>query len=161
MIDTKYLSEHFQPHEATDSTIALRLGIDNTQVTQEVWAAAQRTATGMEKVRTILGYAIHIDSWIRCKALNDAVGSKDTSQHLKGEAVDFVCPSFGTPLDIARELIKHKDLIRFDQLIMEHTWVHISWCAPTVQPRGQVLSLIKGGHYAPGLTTIDGVPYDS
>jgi len=153
---TLYLSEHFSLTEATRSSTAARLGIDNTQVSPEVLANARLTATRMEKVRLILESPIHIDSWIRCLLLNRALKSKDTSQHLLGLAVDFVSPTFGTPLAICQKLIQYQDLLRFDQLILEHTWVHISFCSPDSKPRGQVLTLLKTGRYAKGLTDIEG-----
>lgn len=157
---TRFLSEHFTFEEATFSQLAERKGIDNTAVSLEVFSATQRTATKMEKVRLILdNTSIHINSWIRCLELNRLLGSKDTSQHLKGEAVDFTAPKFGTPLVICKRLIAKQYMIGFDQLILEHSWVHISFCSPNDIPRGQVLSLLKNGAYAQGLTNMDGVPY--
>lgn len=155
----QYLSEHFTLEEATASSTALRLGIDNTKVSSEVLTAAKTTATKMEKVRIVLAKPIHIDSWIRCLELNRALLSKDTSKHPLGLAVDFIAPEFGSPLDICRTLIKNFDLIRYDQLILEHTWVHISFCSPDSKPRGEVLSLLEGGKYAIGLTDKNGVKY--
>lgn len=163
MIDTvapQFLSEHFTFKEAISSQKADELQIDNSHPSPEVLATAIRTAVNMEKVKVILhSVSIHVDSWIRCPELNEAVGSKPTSQHLKGEAVDFVAQGYGTPLEICRAIITNKDLIRFDQLILEHSWVHISFCAAGITPRGQVLSLINGGHYAQGLTDVTGKAY--
>jgi len=88
----------------------------------------EKTAAHMERVRAALGNkSIHVNSFYRSPAVNAAVGSKSTSQHLLGEAVDFICPAFGTPVEICRKLIELHDLIRFDQLILEHSWVHISF----------------------------------
>lgn len=155
------LSDHFSLNEATASSTAERLGIDNTQVPPEVLVAMQRTAIRMEKVRIVLGNKpLHIDSWYRCLGLNTALGSKPTSQHVKGEAVDFIAPEFGDCLAIAKCLIAASDLIRFDQLILEHTWIHISFCSPDRSPRNQVLSLLEGGHYSVGLTDKGGVRYE-
>jgi|ERR1022692_4541704 hypothetical protein len=154
------LSEHFSFKEATSSAKAESLGIVNDNPTQDIIDNCLRTATKMEIVKAALNMApIHVDSWIRCPALNLAVGSKDTSQHLKGEAVDFIAPTFGDPLAICRALINHTSILNFDQLILEHTWVHISFISPDSKPRNQVLSLLETGHYATGLTNKDGVPY--
>jgi hypothetical protein len=146
------LSTHFSLAEVTFSSTAARLGIDNSHPSQDVILVAINTAKNMEKVRTLLGNPIHIDSWIRCLQLNRALGSKDTSQHIKGEAVDFICVEFGTPYDICKAIINSG--ISFDQLILEHTWVHISFKSDTsIQAnRGQVLSLLATGKYATGLT---------
>jgi hypothetical protein len=112
----------------------------------------------MDKVRVVLlDKSIHVDSWYRCLELNRLLGSKDTSQHVEGKAVDFTCPDFGTPLEICRQLIKFKDLIRFDQLILEHTWVHISFNSGS--SHGEVLSLLATGGYAHGLTDKEGKEY--
>lgn len=156
-----YLSEHFTLAEAIASQTADRLGIDNYPTNQEIITVASRTAVKMEKVRLVLdSKPINISSWIRCLALNRALGSNDGSQHVKGEAVDFICPTFGSPLDVCREIIKHKDLINFDQLILEHTWVHISWkSTPNATQRGEVLSLLSDKSYAKGLTDKFGKPY--
>ena len=153
------LSEHFTLAEATASDTALRLHIDNTNVSPEVLAATYRTATRMEKVREVLGCAIHINSWIRCLALNTAIGSKPSSQHVKGEAVDFTSADYGTCLEVAKVLIANKDLLRYDQLILEHTWIHISFCPPIAVPRSEVLSLLATGQYSQGLTDKEGRPY--
>jgi len=151
------LSPHFTLDEATYSSTALRLGIDNTQPSAEIIKAAIYTASKLEVVRTILqNKSIHIDSFIRCLALNRALGSKDSSQHIKGEAADIICPDFGSPLDICKELITNKAKLNFDQLILEHTWVHVSFCSPTDTPRGEVLSLLSTGGYAVGLTDKQG-----
>jgi hypothetical protein len=108
----------------------------------------------MEAVRKLLGgNPISIDSWIRCLALNRALGSKNTSQHITGNAVDFICPAFGSPTDIAKIISVNVASIGFDQLILEHTWVHISWASlPNAKQRNQVLSLLSDGSYSRGLT---------
>ena len=113
----------------------------------------------MEKVRAALGNKpVKIDSWYRSLELNRALKSKDTSQHLKGEAVDFICPTYGTPTQICKLIVDYQNIIRFDQLILEHTWVHISWNSnPSIAQRGQVLSLLSTGGYANGLTNANGV----
>lgn len=147
------LSEHFTLAEATLSQEAARKGIDNSNPAPEIITNASKTAVRLEKVRAFLGFPISVNSWIRCLELNRALDSKDTSQHISGEAVDFICPGFGTPTDICKFLVKNKDIIRWDQLILEHTWVHISWnSVPGSVQRGEVLSLLQGGGYATGLT---------
>jgi zinc D-Ala-D-Ala carboxypeptidase len=152
------LSEHFTLEEATISGTASRLGIDNSSPSPYVIAAAYRTAVKLEKVRAALQCPISIDSWIRCLELNRALKSKDTSQHIKGEAVDFIAPKFGTPTQICKKLLEYKEVIGWDQLILEHTWVHISWNAvPNTPNRGEVLSLLSTGGYALGLTDASGI----
>lgn len=157
---TTYLSEHFTLEEATASQEAARKGIDNSHPTPSTVTTASKTAVKMEKVRLVLGgKPISVSSWIRCLDLNRALGSKDSSQHVKGEAVDFTCPTYGTPLEVCKKLMGEITLVGFDQLILEHTWVHISWnSTPGSVQRGQVLSLLSTGGYANGLTDKSGKP---
>jgi zinc D-Ala-D-Ala carboxypeptidase len=151
------LSEHFTLAEATYSPKAIAAGIDNCSPTDPIVTSACRTAVKMEKVRVTLGFPIDVSSWIRSPKLNTLLGSKPTSQHLKGEAVDFTCPEYGTPTQICNKLLGMKDLLKWDQLILEHTWVHISWnSVPGAVQRCEVLSLLASGGYANGLTDANG-----
>jgi hypothetical protein len=118
------LTEHFTLEELTFSSTAVRLGIDNTSP-EEIIPALQHLSLGLELVRSILGHPIHIDSGYRCQALNKSVGGVPTSAHRTGYAADFVCPAFGTPLEIVRKI--EASSIQFDQLIQEGNWVHISF----------------------------------
>jgi len=153
------LSPNFTLEEATRSDTALRLGIDNTHPPTTVIESAKLTAARMEKVRLALGCLLEITSWIRCLELNRALKSKDTSQHIKGEAVDFKAPAYGSPLRVCRTLVVLRGTIDFDQLILEHTWIHISWSSlPNAKQCGQVLSLLATGGYAVGLTDPSGRP---
>lgn len=138
------LTTHFTLDELVASSTATRLGIDNTPPPQIV-AALGVTAAGLEQVRTLLGdKPMHIDSGYRCPALNAAVRGAKNSAHMSGYAVDFVCPGFGTPIEIVRAI--QASPIHFDLLIQEGTWVHISF-APDM--RRQVLT----AHFGPGGTT--------
>jgi len=154
-----YLTEHFQWRDVIVSDTAARLGIDNS-LPPELIRAAELTAMKMEKVRTILGFPIFINSWYRGPALQALPQFFNPhSQHPKAEAVDFVCPGFGPPEHICKALLEYKDLLRWDQLIFEHTWVHASWSSdPNVKPRGDVLSLLESKGYAIGITDKKGVP---
>ena len=137
------LSEHFSLEEATFSSTAIRNGISN-QPDQTQLANMISAAKGMELVRTILGKPIHIDSWIRVEALNKAVGGVGHSAHMDGFAIDFICPEFGTPQAVAKAVADHH--LKFDQLIYEGTWVHISF---DPKYRGQLLT----AHFVPGSPT--------
>lgn len=155
------VTKHFSLDELLVSARAVGLGIDNTRHTWETFLAARQTAGKMEIVRDVLDRnPVAVGSWIRCLELNRALKSKDTSQHIKGEAVDFTCPRHGSPLELCRTLIKNQMLVDWDQLILEHTWVHISWSSlPNAKQKGQVLSLLASGSYATGLTNPQGIPY--
>ena len=142
------LTEHFTIEELTRSEKAASLGIDNTP-SAEVVNELQATALMMERVREILGGPIVISSGYRSLALNRAVGSKDTSAHVAGRAVDFTCPSFGTPLEVAQRLSTRQALLGFDQLIHEfRRWVHIGRAAENHTPRGELLTIDTRGTQA-------------
>lgn len=152
------LSDHFSFAESIASETAERNRIVNAPDTCAI-SVMYKTAVAMERVRVVLdNKSIHINSWYRCLLLNRSLGSKDSSQHLTGEAVDFICPAFGDPLAVCRRLIAQYDLIRFDQLILEHSWVHVSFAISSGKPRNQVLSLLENGGYAKGLTDKKGNP---
>lgn len=154
-----FLSLHFTLEEAIKSDTATRMNLNNMPG-GEVAVTMKHTALEMEFIRRILGdNPIKINSWYRSAPVNKAVGSSDRSQHRLGEAVDFKCPAFGTPLDICRAIIAYKHLIPFDQLILEHSWVHISFAILSGKPRGQVISLLASNKYAAGLTNPQGIPY--
>lgn len=118
------LSTHFSLQEFTASQTAARLGLDN-KAPQSVMRALLRTATGLEGVRTLLCAPIIISSGYRSPEVNKAIGGAPSSQHVKGEAVDFICPGYGSPLKICKAIVASG--IKFDQLIQEGQWVHISF----------------------------------
>ena len=118
------LSTNFWLSEFTDSNMADRLGIEN-HPDPLATTSLFKTAALMEQIRTLLGNRpITISSGFRCVELNQAVGGSMTSEHMTGDACDFACPGFGTPLQIC-SAIANSD-IEFGQLIWEGSWVHIS-----------------------------------
>jgi putative chitinase len=140
---TTFLSQHFSLEELTTTQVR---SVDNT-APPEVVTVLQDTAAHMEIVRSWLGQPIHVNSGYRCPTLNRIIGSKPTSAHITGHAVDFICPGFGTPLDVCRAI---EDAgIQFDQLIWEGSWTHISF---DPRMRQQVLTM-KKGRYTFGLNT--------
>ncbi len=128
---------HFTVAELTHSDTAIRKGIDNTP-DAEALANLDILIAGLEKVREALGYPMRINSGYRGPKLNAAIGGSKTSSHMKGLAADFVCPKFGTPLEICRSLVTTE--IPFQQLIQEGTWVHIAFPDVDETPKREVLT---------------------
>jgi len=140
-------TKHFTLQEFTHSDAALRAGISN-QPPAELHAAAQATLAGMERIRSALhDHPVRILSGYRSPKVNELVGGAENSQHMKCEAVDFVCPKFGTPLAIVKYLQHLLNPLGIDQIILEPTWVHVSF---TTRPRLHVLRL-EGKKYKVGL----------
>jgi hypothetical protein len=137
------LSRNFTLEEAIQSSTAARNAIDNTPDGGTV-ETMKEAAANLEKVRKLLGVYIVVLSWFRCPRLNKAVGSSETSAHVKGWAIDFTAPKFGSAKAVA-EAIKASSLV-FDQLIYEGTWVHISF---DPRARMQVMTAV----FAPGKKT--------
>ena len=146
------LSPNFTLAELTTTST----GLDNTPNHDEI-QRLRLLAAFLEKVRTVLGNkAISINSAFRSEAVNRSVGGVSNSAHRLGYAADFVCPSFGSPLEICRALdaAGTAGTIVFDQLIQEGTWTHVSRDPTgngTGSPRKMRLTLVGPGKYASGI----------
>ena len=135
------LSEHFTLEELTHTD---HREFDNTPNENELQNLT-RLATFLEEVKKVLGdKPVMINSAFRCKAVNDAVGSKDSSQHRIGCAADLRIPGM-TPDEVVKAVIASG--IGYDQIIREFDrWTHIS--VPNTKemtPRRQALIIDKAG----------------
>lgn len=135
------LSPHFTLDELTHTD---HRELDNTPNDAEL-ENLKRLAAFLEEVKTVLGgKPIMVNSAFRSKAVNDAVGSKDTSQHRIGCAADIRVPGM-TPDEVVKAVIASK--IGYDQVIREFDrWTHIS--IPNTEsaaPRHQALIIDKSG----------------
>ena len=83
------LSKHFTLEEMTKSMTATRKGIDNTPGSGEIKNLGNLCYEVLEPIRAHFDKAIRISSGYRSEALCEAIGSKKTSQHALGCAVDF------------------------------------------------------------------------
>jgi hypothetical protein len=135
------LTEHFSLEELT---VTDHREFDNTPSAFER-ANLVRLASFLERVKTALGgVPVMVNSAYRSKKVNDAVGSKDTSQHRLGCAADIRVPSL-TPDQVVKAIMAAK--LPYDQLIREFDrWTHVS-ITNTLNgtPRGQVLIIDKAG----------------
>jgi hypothetical protein len=133
------------PHFSLAELTVTNQKIDNTP-SKEVIEVLRTTAFYMEKVREILGnVAITINSGYRSPDVNRQVGGTSNSSHTYGYAVDFT--AYGhTPLTISNILSKSN--LKFDQLIYEKTWFHISF---DPRMRGDILTLKGKGKYVKGI----------
>ncbi|UOF81565.1 peptidase M15 [Bacteriophage sp.] len=135
------LSEHFTLEELTHTD---HREFDNTPNENEL-ANLKRLAAFLEEVKTVLGgKPVMVNSAFRSKPVNDAVGSKDTSQHRIGCAADIRIPDM-TPDQVVQAVIASG--IGYDQVIREFDrWTHISVPShPEDKPRQQALIIDKSG----------------
>ena len=135
------LSEHFSLEELTRTD---HRSLDNTPDPAAL-ANLHRLAAFLEQVREVLGNrVVVINSAYRSKAVNDAVGSKDTSQHRLGCAADIRVP--GMSPDAVVRAVRASGLA-YDQLIREFdSWTHLSIPnLATAAPRKMALIIDKTG----------------
>jgi len=125
------VSKNISYKEATHSTTAKRLGIDNTPDAEQFSNMVYVAENVFQPVREHFGVPIYVSSFFRSEELNKAVNGSINSTHKKGEAMDLDADVFGkiTNADIFYYI---KDNLEFDQLIWEFgtewdpAWVHVS-----------------------------------
>jgi uncharacterized protein YcbK (DUF882 family) len=135
------LSPHFTLDELTHTD---HRQFDNTPNATEM-ANLVRLAAFLEDVKTVLGgKPVMINSAFRCKAVNDAVGSRDSSQHRIGCAADIRVPGM-TPDEVVKAV--RAAGLGYDQVIREFDrWTHISIPNnPEDKPRQQALIIDRSG----------------
>jgi len=135
------LTPHFSLEELT---VTNHRSLDNIPNSSEI-NNLKRLAEMLEEVKDLLdGKPIMVNSAFRSKAVNDAVGSKDTSQHRVGCAADIRVPGL-TPDQVVKAIIG--STIAYDQIIREFdSWTHISVPNnPSGTSRKQALIIDKTG----------------
>lgn len=135
------LSKHFTLEELT---VTDHRTLDNSPKQEEI-SNLQRLAQFLEEVKTVLGgKPVMINSAYRSKAVNDAVGSSDRSQHRLGCAADIRVPGM-TPDQVVRAIIAAG--LPYDQIIREFDrWTHVSIPnTEAAEPRRQALIIDKSG----------------
>lgn len=151
-------SKYFTAADVTRSQEAARRGIIN-EPAAELYSNIYYTSSQLDVLRDFLQSPVWASSWFRCLELNRLLGSKDTSAHIQGLAADVESPKFGTPLQICSYILANPCPVQYDQMILEHTWIHFGFVSPNtpnVKPRFQVLTLLESGGYAKGLTDKQG-----
>ena len=149
------LSKHFQLHEFEKSATAIRLGIKNKAGSGEIKNLTDVCYEILEPVRAKFDEKpIIITSGFRSEELCEAIKSSKTSQHTKGQAVDFEIAGISN-LEVALWI---QNNCNFDQLILEFWkdeeddpnsgWVHCSFVEGS--NRKQVLTF-NGKEYKNGL----------
>ena len=151
------LSKHFKLEEFEKSMTASRKGIKNKAGAGEIKSLGDLCYECLEPLRAHFDKSVTITSGYRSEALCEAIGSKKTSQHTKGQAADLEIYSVPN-IKVAYWLSNNVD---FDQLILEYYdkndsaggWVHISYNEKG-NNRKQVLTF-DGDKYENGLPDME------
>lgn len=151
------LAPNFTVEEFTASDTAARRGIDN-DLPIELYDNAKKTCEALEKTRSWVATKLNkqvpliVTSGYRCLELNRAIGSRDTSDHVKAMAADIKCPAFGSAYDLAVFIAANMQELGFRQVIYEFgSWVHVSIEQPsklvnrilTIDKRGVQVGIVK------------------
>ena len=83
------LSKHFKLEEFEKSMTASRKGIKNKAGAGEIKSLGDLCYEVLEPLRAHFDKPVTITSGYRSEALCEAIGSKKTSQHAKGQAADL------------------------------------------------------------------------
>jgi len=125
------ISKHISYKEGVYSRTAERLSIDNTPSEYDLQNMQILAEKIFEPLREWVGGPIAINSFYRCKELNQAIGGSSKSQHCEGRAID-IDDTYGHKTNAEMyEYIKNN--LDFDQIIWEFgtdnnpNWVHVSY----------------------------------
>ena len=115
------------------------------QKNPEIQEKMKEVLIELQKARDYFDVGFIINSGYRTPEYNKAVGGATNSQHMYGEAVDFVISPNTKDVTIEKVFEWIKDNLQYDQLILEKgktlTWIHFSYKKITNPNRRQVLTL--------------------
>jgi len=144
---------HLSKHFTLDELAHTSSGLTNRPTQLVIKHLTKVCENVLEPVREQFKRPLVISSGYRSLAVNRAVRSADTSQHIKGEAADFHVQGHSV-YEVAAWI---NDNLDFDQLILENFvpsqlysgWVH---CSYGPRMRNQILTKFRGSsNYYPGL----------
>lgn len=115
---------NFKISELIHSDVAIKHNINNMPDINSLDCLLNLIVYCLQPIRERLKKPVIITSGYRCPKVNEKVGGSDTSQHMKGQAVDFVVNGM-SPYQIYMKILNSD--IEYDQLILEPSWVHISY----------------------------------
>ncbi|MDR0952727.1 MAG: DUF882 domain-containing protein [Elusimicrobiota bacterium] len=125
---TQQLSQHFSLREMTKTSQKDFLAENIILANQYIFELSALCNYALEPARAVIGRPLIITSAYRSPKLNAALGGAENSQHLKGQAADFIVKDLS-----AKEVwqkLKSSPFLRYGQLLYEGGWVHISLGAP-------------------------------
>lgn len=134
------ITKNFSWKEVTRSQTCDKLKINNMPGPMERANLQALVVNVMQPLRDAMGRPIRVTSGFRSEECNAKIGGEPTSQHRKGQAIDFQDPSG----NLAEMFYYIKDNLPFDQLIWEKGntiqphWIHVSYRMDG-KNRGEVL----------------------
>jgi zinc D-Ala-D-Ala carboxypeptidase len=143
----RYISKHISWAEATHSATAKKKEIANEPGQQEIVEMKKLAKEIFEPLREWANEPIRVNSFYRSAELCEAIGSKATSQHTKGQAIDIDALGDKTNADLFNFI---RENLNFDQLIWEFgddenpDWIHVSYVGPNGN-RNRILKAVKKG----------------
>jgi hypothetical protein len=142
----------FTYNQLIRSETAIRKGIDNTPQSEDLFKALEYLAVnGLQKINDNFG-KIRVTSGYRCLELNRAIGSGDTSNHVRGCAADIEPTVKGvTLMDL---LIWIYDNLDYQELIAE--FFPTGWCHYAIRDGVNAKNLkLKDKNHNYSIVTID------
>ena len=116
---------NFKISELIQSETAIKHNINNMPDINSLDNMLDLICYCLQPIRDKIKKPMIITSGFRNTQVNNLVGGKKNSQHLKGQAADFVIQ--GMAVEQIINFIKNSG-IEYDQLINEYNqWVHISY----------------------------------
>ena len=123
---TELISEHITLYEATHSDTAVKKGLQNIPNAEQLENMKRVAVMCFEPARKWYGKPLEILSFFRSLTVNKAVNGSPTSDHPKGNSIDFTAGSREENLKLFMWM---KANLIFDQLIWENdgAWIHVSF----------------------------------
>lgn len=143
----RFISKHISWDETIRSNTAEKEGIENNPNENQIQSMKRLAKEVFEPLREWAGEPIRVNSFFRSPELCEAIGSKKTSQHAKGQAIDIDALGKKTNADLFNYI---KENLNFDQLIWEFgddenpDWIHVSFVGVNGN-RNRVLKAVKDG----------------
>lgn len=134
------ITDHFTLYDICHSDAAEEFNLDNTPTTAIIANAVFLIKKVLEPIRMKFNKPVIVDCIYRSLAVNLKVGGtmNPPSQHMKGQAADIYIKGVSNA-DIVNYIRKNLD---FDQVILEASWVHVSY--KTTGNRKEVWKCING-----------------
>jgi len=143
----RYISKHISWGEAIRRRTAEKKEIENVPEDVQIVAMKKLAKEIFEPLREWANEPIRVNSFFRSPELCEAIGSKSTSQHTKGQAIDIDAMGEKTNAELFNYI---KDNLNFDQLIWEFgddenpDWIHVSYAGSNGN-RNRILKAVKKG----------------